>query len=95
MVDIWLGYQGITRTADIQAYLYNYMAEEMIYNTCDRFMIQRAEGRRRKTVDPDDYYVDDKNSLFGRINGATRCGIALHVTPTKTRRKKRYGTETQ
>ena len=71
-VDVWLAYQGITRTAEIQADFYNYLAEEMI---------QRVKLRRRTIVDSDDDYVDDKNPLFGRINGAPRCGIALHVTP--------------
>ena len=27
---VWLEYQGITRTANIQTYLYNYMAKGMI-----------------------------------------------------------------
>ena len=57
-------------------------------------MIQHAKRRRRTIFDSDDY-VDDKNPLFGRINGAPRCGIALHVTPTKKRRNKRDGAETQ
>ena len=64
----------------------------MIDNTHDRFMIPSAEGRRRTIVDYDDETFDDGNPLFGRINGAPRCGIALHVNPTKKRRKKSYGT---
>ena len=67
----------------------------MIDNTYDRFMMGSAEGRRRTIVDSDEETFDDKNPLFGRINGAPRFGIALHVTPTKKRRKKRDGTETQ
>ena len=59
------------------------------------FMIWDVEGRRRTIVDSDDKTVDDNNPLFGRINGDPRCGIALHVAPTKKRRKKRYVTETQ
>ena len=54
-----------------------------------------AEGRRRPMFDSDDETFDDDNPLFGRINGDTRCVIALHLTPTKKRRKKRDGTETQ
>ena len=46
-------------------------------------------------VDSDDKTLDDNSALFERINGAPRCGIALHVTPTKNRRKKRDGKETQ
>ena len=46
-------------------------------------------------VDSDDDYIYDKNSLFGRINGAPRCGIALHVTPTKNRISNRDGAKTQ
>ena len=57
--------------------------------------MRSAEGRRRNIVDSDDETFDDDNPLFGRINGAPRCGIALHVTPTKKRRNKKYGTETQ
>ena len=71
------------------------MDKEMIDNTHDRFMIRNAEGRRRKIVDSDDDYVDNTKPLFGRINGAPRCGISLHVTPTNNSRKKRDGTDTQ
>ena len=78
----------------MQADFHNYLAEEMIDNTYDRLMIQHEKRRRRTIVDSADY-VDDKNPLFGRINGAPRCGIALHVTPTKKSRKKRDGAETQ
>ena len=95
VVAIWLANQGITRTADIQSDFSNYKAEEMIDKTYDRFMIWCSEGRRRTVVDSDDDYVNDENPLFGQINGAPRCGIALHVTLTKKRSKKRYGTETQ
>ena len=50
-VDVWLAYQGITRTAEIQADFYNYLAEEMI---------QRVKGRRRTIVESDDDYVNDR-----------------------------------
>ena len=95
VLDACLAYQCITRTADIQADFHNYLAEEMIDNTCDRFMIRRAEGRRRIIVDSDNDYNDEQNSLFGRINCAPSCGIALHVTTTKNRSKNRDGKETQ
>ena len=72
VVNAWLAYQCITRTADIQYYFHNYLDEEMIDTIYNRFMIRCAEGRRRKIVDSDEKYVDDKNPLFGRINGATR-----------------------
>ena len=58
-------------------------------------MIRRAEGRRRTIFDSDDEYVDDKNLIFGQINGAPRCGISLHTTPTTNRSKKRDGIENQ
>ena len=95
VVDVWLSYQCITRTTDIQSDFYNYLSEEMIYKIYNRFIISHSEGRRRKIVDSDDDYVDDKNPLFVWINGAPRCGIAQHFTHTKKRRKKRDGTETQ
>ena len=57
-------------------------------------MIQYSKRRRRTIIDSADYF-DDKNPLFGRINGALRCGIDLHVTPTKKHKKKRDGAETQ
>ena len=57
--------------------------------------MQSAEGRRRNIVDSDDKTFDDDNPLFGQINGSPRCGISIHVTPTKKRRKKRDGAETQ
>ena len=41
-VDVWLVYQGITIMAETQAYLYNYLSEEMIDNTYDMFNIQSA-----------------------------------------------------
>ena len=65
----------------------------MIYNTYNRFMIQSAEGRRRKIVDSDDKTVDNDNPLFGQINDAPICGVALHVTPPDKRRNKRDGTD--
>ena len=67
----------------------------MIDDTCDRFMIRSAEGRRRTIFYSDDETVDKNNQLFGRINGAPRCGIALHIGPTKKRRTNRDGTETK
>ena len=95
VVDVWLAYQGIPGAADNQADFYNYIAEEMIDNTSDKFMMRSAEGRRRNIVDSDDETFDDDNPLFGCINGSPRCGISLHVTPTKKRGKKWYGKETQ
>ena len=44
-------------------------------------------------VDSNDEIFDDDNPLFGRINGAPRCGISINVTPTNNRSKKRDGTE--
>ena len=61
----------------------------MIDNTYDRFMMWSEEGGRSTIVDSDGETFDDDNLMFGGINGAPRCGIALHVTPTKKRRKKR------
>ena len=95
VVNFWLAYQGITGTAETQADLYNYLAEDIIDNTYNRFMMRSAEGRRSNIVYSDDETVDENNPLFGQINGAPRCGISLHVTPTKNRRKKRGGTENQ
>ena len=57
-------------------------------------MMRSAEGRKRNIVDSDEKTFDDDNPLFGQINSAPRCGISLHVTPTKKRRKKSDGTET-
>ena len=54
--------------------------------------MRRVEGRRRTIVDSDDDNADDEKPLFGRINGAPRCGIALRVTSTKKRCNKRDGT---
>ena len=58
-------------------------------------MINSAERRKRKIVDYDYDCIDDKKPMFGWINGATRCGIYLHVAPTNKRRNKRDGIETQ
>ena len=67
VVNVWLVYQGITGTADTQADFYNYLAEELIDNTYDRFMIRSAEGRRNNIVEYYDQNFDDYNPLFGRI----------------------------
>ena len=95
VVGVWLAYQGITGTAETQADFYNYLAEEMIDNTYNMFMTWSAVERRKNIVDSDDETFYDDNPLFGRINGAPSCGISLHATPTKNRRKKRDGTENQ
>ena len=83
--------QGITGTEETQDDLYNYIAEEIIDNAYNRFMMRSAEGRRRNIVDSDDETFDDDNPLFGRIDGAPRFGISLHVTPTNNTRKKSDG----
>ena len=67
----------------------------MTDNTYDRFMIRRVKESRRTIVEPDDDYVDDENMLFVQINGAFRCRIALHVTLTKKKGKKRDGKDTK
>ena len=92
VVNVWLAYQGITRTEDIQSDIYKYLTEDMIDNTYDMFMIRRSEGRRRTIFDSEDDYVDDENPLFGRTKVAPRCGIDLHATPVKKSMKKRDGT---
>ena len=81
--------------AETQSDFYKYFPEEMINNTYDRFMMRSAEETRMTIVDSDDKKFDDNKPLFGRINGPPICGIALHMTPTKKRRKKRNGTETE
>ena len=80
---------------DTQADFYNYLAEDMIDNTYDSFMIRSLEGRRRIIVYSNDEIFGDDNPLFGRINSDPRYIISLHVTPTKKRSKKSDGTETQ
>ena len=91
VVDAWLEYQGITRTADIQADFYNDLAEQMINNTYDRFMMRSAEEGRRNIVDSDDDNFDDDSPLFGRINGAPRYVISLHVTSLRRGGRKWMG----
>ena len=95
VVDVWLVYKGITRTAKDQADLYNYLSEDIIDNTYYWFMMRSSEGRRKTIVDSDDKTFDDNNPLFVRINGAPRCVTALHVTATKRSSKNWGGTETQ
>ena len=73
VVNVWMVYQGITKTAEIQVYFYNYLDEDMKDNIYDRLIIRHAEGRRRTIYESDDDYVDDKNTLFEWINGAPRC----------------------
>ena len=76
---------------EIQADFYNHLSEEMIDNRYDRFMIRCEEERRRTIVDSNDDYADDKNPLFGRINGSPRCGIALNDAPLRTGRRRGMG----
>ena len=82
-------------TADIQYDFYSYMAEDMVDNTYNRFMIPRAEDRRRTIVDSDDDYDDNKNPLFGSINDPSRYEISLHVNPAEERSKESDATKTQ
>ena len=42
VVNVWLAHQCITGTEDTQADLYNYLAEDMIDKTYNRFMMQSA-----------------------------------------------------
>ena len=58
-------------------------------------MIQSTEKRRSTISDSDDETTDDYNPFFVRINGAPRCGISLHVTPTNKRRNNRDWTDSQ
>ena len=51
VVCVWLAYHVITSTAEIQAGFYNYLDEDMMDNIYVRFMIRRAEGRRKTIVD--------------------------------------------
>ena len=95
VVNFWLAYQGITRTADTQSAFHNYMDVDMIDNTYNRFMIQRADVRKWIIFDSDDDYFNEKKPLFVRISGAPRCGFSLHVTPTKKSSKKRDCTDNQ
>ena len=95
VVNVWLAHQCITRMVETLAGFYNYIYEEVIYNTYYRFIMRSAEGRRRNIVESDDKTFDDDNPLFSRINAAPIFGTALHVTPTNKRKKKRNGTETQ
>ena len=91
VVDVCSDIKEITGTTETQADFYNYLAEEMIDNTYDRFIMRSAEERRWNSVDSDDKNSGDDNPLICRINGAPSCGIVLHVTPTNNRRKKRDG----
>ena len=58
-------------------------------------MIRSTEEMRRTIADSDDETVDDENPFFVQINGAPRCGISLHVTPTNKRRNNRDWNDTQ
>ena len=95
VVNVWLEYQGINRTAETQSNFYNYLTEEMIDNNYNRFMIRSAERRRRKFFDSDEETSDDDKPLFVQTNSAPRFGISLHVIPTKKSSNKMDGIETQ
>ena len=67
----------------------------MLDSTYNIFMIQSAEGRRRTILNYDDETVNEDKTLFGRINGAPRCVIALYSPPPNNRRKRSDGKENQ
>jgi hypothetical protein len=82
MVDAWLMYSKCTETEEKQREFYELLAEVMINNTHDLC------GRRHLP-----------NSITGSPelitpNGHMRCGISVHLTPTKRKRKTKDGKDT-
>ena len=87
VVDTWLAYKQIGKAYETQQDFYVHLSEELIDNTHDDV----GRNRRMSRVGGDDIVPVKLITETGDI----RCGIDIHLTPTKKRRKQRYGTPTK
>ena len=88
IVDTWLAYSQVTQNKhEIQSEFYSFLAEELIDNRVDEGV--RGRVRRRHTQD-----TFDEASPVIAADGTLRCGVSVHLTPTKRKRKNNAGHET-
>ena len=89
IVDAWLAYSQVTQfKQEIQSEFYSFLAEELIDNRVDEGV--RGRVRRRSTHQ----HTFDGTSPVIATDGTLRCGVSVHLTPTKRKRHNRYGNET-
>ena len=91
IVDSWLAYTGITEDKkEKQKDFYGYLAEELIDNRYDerggsRERLRSNNSPRRKLMN------DLGTSPLIQNDGSSRCGLSIHLTPTKRKRKDKKG----
>ena len=91
IVDSWLAYTGITEDKkEKQKDFYGYLAEELIDNRYDerggsRERLRSNNSPRRKLMN------DLGTSPLIQNDGSSRCGLSIHLTPTKRKRIDKKG----
>ena len=86
VVDTWLAYNLITQqVTETQHAFYMSLAEELIDNKYDD-----AGSARNVVRNP----LEVMGSPLMAKDGTSRCGLSVHVTPTKRKRKRKDGSET-
>ena len=91
IVDIWIAYTGIRqdKTEKLKDF-YGYLAEELIDNRHDE--IGGSRGRLRSNISPSRKLMNDLGtSPLIQNDGSSRCGLSIHLTPTKQKRKDKKG----
>ena len=88
IVDTWLAYTQVTQNKhEIQSEFYSFLAEELIDNRVDEGI--RGRLRTRHTHDR----FDEASPVIA-ADGTLGCGVSVHLTPTKRKRKNNAGHET-
>ena len=89
VVDAWLAFNGCTLAEETQKEFYTLLDEELIDNSYENSNMAwkscRNEGDGNASASP----------TLAAGTGAPRGGVAAHITPTKRRRIRKYGTITK
>jgi hypothetical protein len=79
---------------ETQKEFYGYLAAELIDNTFDVVLARSRNSPSSTSLS----YPDEKQGISAAVmcsvTGAARCGLDIHLTPTKRKRKNREGVET-
>mmetsp|Transcript_27389 Transcript_27389/g.38718 ORF Transcript_27389/g.38718 Transcript_27389/m.38718 type:complete len:148 (+) Transcript_27389:242-685(+) len=89
-VDTWLVYKGATGTKELQKHFYTMLSEELIDNC---FYNNDEDGLMKRRSNRDTTMQNSMASRSGAQRG--RCGVDMHLTPTKRMRKSKEGTDTK
>ena len=81
VVDAWLVFNQYTDTTETQTYLYLSLAEELIDNVHNN----PISSRRNPTSED----VTHNGIKMIDFTGRARCGVDVHLTPTRKKRKLR------